>query len=121
MSRLHLALNTHYFDDSVHFYQTLFGREPAKLKPGYAKFDVSDPALNLTLTASPETINREAINHLGVEVINSEAVHAADERLRAEGLPTFFQDTVDCCYSVQDKTWVTDPNGHNWEFFVVKD
>jgi catechol 2,3-dioxygenase-like lactoylglutathione lyase family enzyme len=121
MNRIHLALNTHRFDESVNFYETLFGSPPIKLEKGYAKFDLEDPMLNLTLSASPSVINTEAINHLGVQVDSTDAVRQADQRLRAKGLPTLVEDDVTCCYAVQDKTWVADPDGHSWEFFVVKE
>jgi len=93
-----------------------------KLKPGYAKFDVAEPGLNLTLNAS----NRidipvaGALNHLGIQVASTEAVKEAAGRLKAEGLATFEEENTDCCYALQDKVWVTDPNGYRWEVFVVK-
>jgi catechol 2,3-dioxygenase-like lactoylglutathione lyase family enzyme len=126
MSRIHLALNTHHFEESVEFYSTLFGQEPAKLKEGWAKFDVQDPALNLTLNrASSESSEKQAftgdINHMGIEVRDSDTVTASNQRLIDAGLKTFVEDDVTCCYARQDKTWVTDPNGHSWEFFFVKD
>ncbi len=44
----------------------------------------------------------------------------AAERLKTEGLATFEEENTDCCYALQDKVWVTDPNGYRWEVFVVK-
>ena len=60
------------------------------------------------------------INHLGIQVPSTEAVRAAADRLKAEGLATFEEENIDCCYALQDKVWVTDPNGYKWEVFVVK-
>jgi len=117
--KVHVALNTPRFDESVRFYRTFLGLEPVKLKPGYAKFDVSEPELNLTLNASAET-GAGALNHLGIQVGSTEAVKQAAERLKAEGLATFEEENTDCCYALQDKVWVTDPNGYRWEVFVVK-
>jgi len=118
--KMHVALNTPKFDDSVRFYRTFLGLEPVKLKPGYAKFDVPEPALNLTLNASSDSIGSGALNHLGIQVASTAAVKEAADRLKAEGLATFEQTDTDCCYALQDKVWVTDPNGYKWEVFVVK-
>jgi len=120
--KVHVALNTPRFDESVRFYRTFLGLEPVKLKPGYAKFDVAEPGLNLTLNASNriDSPAAGALNHLGIQVASTEAVREAAERLKAEGLATFEEENTDCCYALQDKVWVTDPNGYRWEVFVVK-
>lgn len=119
--KVHVALNTPRFDESVRFYRTFLGLEPVKHKPGYAKFDVAEPALNLTLNASPsQDAGAGALNHLGIEVASTASVREAAERLKAEGLATFEEGDVECCYALQDKVWVTDPNGYRWEVFVVK-
>jgi catechol 2,3-dioxygenase-like lactoylglutathione lyase family enzyme len=120
--KVHVALNTPRFDESVRFYRTFLGLEPVKLKPGYAKFDVAEPGLNLTLNASNRIDSpvAGALNHLGIQVASTEAVQAAAGRLKAEGLATFEEENTDCCYALQDKVWVTDPNGYRWEVFVVK-
>jgi len=118
--KVHVALNTPRFDESVRFYRTFLGLEPVKLKPGYAKFDVAEPGLNLTLNASRGVDSPGALNHLGIQVQSTEAVRAAADRLKAEGLATFEEENTDCCYALQDKVWVTDPNGYKWEVFVVK-
>src|SRR2546422_8611111 len=117
--KAHLALNTPHFEESVRFYRTFLGLEPMKLKPGYAKFDVAEPGLNLTLNASSDT-GPGALNHLGIQVQSTAAVRQAAEQLKAEGLATFEEENTDCCYALQDKVWVTDPNGYRWEVFVVK-
>jgi catechol 2,3-dioxygenase-like lactoylglutathione lyase family enzyme len=120
MSRIHLALNTRHLEESVAFYSKLFGTEPAKQRPGWVKFDLQDPALNLTLNQSELEVPRGDINHLGIEVSDSETVAAMDNRLQELGLGTRPEKDVTCCYARQDKTWVQDPNGHSWEFFYVK-
>ena len=117
--KVHVALNTPRFDESVRFYRTFLGLEPVKLKPGYAKFDVAEPGLNLTLNASAD-VGPGALNHLGIQASSTAAVKEAAVRLKNEGLATFEEADVDCCYAIQDKIWVTDPNGYRWEVFVVK-
>lgn len=116
--RVHLALNTAHFDKSVEFYAALFDARPTKLKPGYAKFEPKAPGLNLTLNAA-ETVGGNRVNHLGIEVKSSSDVCRQRERLKRRGLITLDEDNTTCCYAVQDKVWVQDPDGNAWEFFVV--
>ena len=121
MSRLHCALNTNNFEASVDFYTKLFGLLPVRLEDGYAKFSSNDPSINLTLNYVSDPITHNAINHMCIEVDDSQAVYAAQKRLESLGITTKLEKDIDCCYSIQDKIWVSDPNGHNWEFFFVKD
>ncbi len=121
MSRIHIALNTDRFEESLDFYSKLFEVQPAKVREDWAKFDLADPALNLTLNRSSEAPGGRQISHLGVEVADAETVATIDRRLQEQGLKTLVEDDVTCCYAVQDKTWVQDPNGHSWEFFFVKE
>ena len=117
--KVHVALNTPQFEQSVAFYRAFLGLEPVKLKPGYAKFDAADPPLNLTLNEG-DAPSRGALSHLGIQVSSTEAVRAATERFRAAGLAFDEEHGTDCCYALQDKVWVKDPNGNRWEVFVVK-
>src|SRR5438132_14172002 len=99
--KVHVALNTPRFDESVRFYRTFLGLEPVKLKPGYAKFDVAEPGLNLTLNASPDR-GVGALNHLGIQVQSTAAVKEAAERGKAEGLAPFEAEKEDGWYALQD-------------------
>ena len=117
--KIHVALNTEKFAESVTFYKTFFGRDPVKLKPGYAKFDIDSPGLNLTLNEGPVS-SKGALNHLGIQVNSTDEVVAATARLKAAGLLTRKEVNTDCCYALQDKVWVKDPNGYEWEVFTVK-
>jgi catechol 2,3-dioxygenase-like lactoylglutathione lyase family enzyme len=117
MSRVQLALNVSDVDAAVAFYSSLFGVAPAKRRPGYANFSVDEPPLKLVLIESPA--GGGTLNHLGVEVPTSEEVGAASARLAGLGLPTATEDGVSCCYAVQDKVWVDDPDGAPWEIYTV--
>ncbi len=117
MSRVQLALNVSDLDEAVAFYSKLFGAEPAKRRPGYANFAISDPALKLVLFESPGAQTR--LNHLGVEVASAEEVREAQLRLAGEGLATAAEEQVSCCYALQDKVWVDDPDGAPWEVYTV--
>lgn len=122
MSRVQLALNVADIDSAVEFYSTLFGTEPAKRQPGYANFAIADPPLKLVLMENADARGHGAegaLNHLGVEVETSDEVAAASVRLSGEGLATEVQDQTTCCFAVQDKVWVEDPNGTPWEIYTV--
>ncbi len=114
----HVSLNVTNIDASVAFYEKAFGVAPVKRRPGYAKFDLEAPRLNLTMQEAPRTgVNA---SHFGVQVASTDDVLEAKRRFEAAGLSTFTEDEVACCYAVQDKVWVTDPDGNAWEVFVVK-
>lgn len=122
MSRVQLALNVSNIDEAVAFYSKLFGAEPAKRRPGYANFAIANPPLKLVLIENPDergSGTAHALNHLGVEVETPEEVAAATVRLAAQGLDTVIEEATTCCYAVQDKVWVNDPNGAPWEVYVV--
>lgn len=117
MSRLQLALNVSDLDAAVEFYTRLFGAGPAKRRDGYANFAVEDPPLKLVLIENggePGTMN-----HLGIEVGSTDAVTDATRRLADEGLEVATEDATTCCYAVQDKVWVTAPDGEPWEVYTV--
>jgi catechol 2,3-dioxygenase-like lactoylglutathione lyase family enzyme len=119
MSRVQLALRVADLEASVAFYARLFGTEPAKRRPGYANFAITEPPLKLVLLeGDPGEPTR--MDHLGVEVQTTEEVTAATARLAAEGLATATEQDTACCYAVQDKVWVTGPGAEPWEVYVVK-
>lgn len=114
----HVSLNVADVDRSVAFYEKVFGVPAAKRRPGYAKFDLESPGLNLTMQEAPRTgVNA---SHFGIQVERTDDVGRAKQRLEAAGLRTATEDDVTCCYAVQDKVWVEDPDGNAWEFFAVK-
>jgi catechol 2,3-dioxygenase-like lactoylglutathione lyase family enzyme len=118
-SRVQLALRVPDLEASVAFYTKLFGTEPAKLRDGYANFAIAEPPLKLVLIAgAAEEATR--MDHLGVEVGTTEAVHAATVRLGEAGLATDVENDTTCCYALQDKVWVHGPGQEPWEVYVVK-
>jgi catechol 2,3-dioxygenase-like lactoylglutathione lyase family enzyme len=116
--KAHLALNVSNVSSSIEFYRKLFGIEPSKVRTGYAKFDVQNPPLNFTLNERPG-VERGALSHLGIQVRSTEDVLATRERWNRDGLLTHDEMQTNCCYATQDKTWVRDPDGNEWEVFVV--
>jgi catechol 2,3-dioxygenase-like lactoylglutathione lyase family enzyme len=117
--KAHVALNVRDVERSIVFYKAMLGLEPCKVRAGYAKFDVREPPLNLTLNERAEVARGGALSHMGVQVASTADVLALGERWRAAGLKTSDEMGTNCCYAVQDKTWVTDPDGNSWEAFVV--
>lgn len=114
--RVQLALNVSDLEGSVAFYSKLFDSVPAKRKPGYANFAIDQPPLKLVLI---ENADGGSINHLGVEVEDTEMVRQAGNRFSVTGMDTDVEDSVECCYAVQDKVWVTAPDGERWEYYTV--
>jgi catechol 2,3-dioxygenase-like lactoylglutathione lyase family enzyme len=111
----HLSLDVPDLDGAVAFYTELFGQEPAKRKPGYAKFELADPPVALAL----QQASRPALSHLGIRVDTTGKVESASDRLRSSGLVTLDERDTSCCYARQDKVWVADPAGNRWEVYTL--
>ena len=116
--KAHLALNVRNVDGSIDFYKKMLGIEPSKVRTGYAKFDVQNPPLNLTLNQVPFT-DSGALSHLGIQVASTDDVVAMKSLWERQGLIPREEMQTTCCYALQDKAWVRDPDGNEWEVFVV--
>jgi catechol 2,3-dioxygenase-like lactoylglutathione lyase family enzyme len=119
MSRVQLALRVADLEASVEFYSTLFDTAPAKRRPGYANFAITEPPLKLVLLEG-QPGEETRMDHLGVEVESTDLVNQAHHRLADAGLATRPEDETTCCYAVQDKVWVTGPGKEPWEVYTVK-
>jgi catechol 2,3-dioxygenase-like lactoylglutathione lyase family enzyme len=115
----HISINVRNVESSIDFYRRMLGIEPSKVRTGYAKFDVASPALNLALNEVPDLASRGALSHLGIQVGSTDDVLAMRTRWADAGLITRDELKTNCCYATQDKTWVRDPDGNEWEAFVV--
>jgi predicted enzyme related to lactoylglutathione lyase len=114
----HVSLNVSNIDAAVAFYEKAFNVAVTKRRPGYAKFDLTEPSLNLSMVEAPRTgVNA---SHFGIQVASSEDVAQAWTRFKQAGLKTVTEDNTECCYALQDKVWIEDPDGNSWEVFVVK-
>ncbi|MEO6334121.1 MAG: ArsI/CadI family heavy metal resistance metalloenzyme [Pyrinomonadaceae bacterium] len=116
--KAHLAINVRDVDKSVEFYKKMFGLEPAKVRSGYAKFDVENPPLNFTLNQVPYH-DSGGLSHLGIQVATTDDVVAVRTSWEEKGLVPREEMQTTCCYALQDKAWVHDPDGNEWEVFVV--
>src|SRR4051812_3788965 len=116
--KAHLAINVRDVEKSIEFYKSLLGIDPSKVRTGYAKFDVANPPLNLTLNQVPFE-GSGALSHLGIQVASTDDVLAMKQKWEAAGLVPREEMQTTCCYALQDKAWVSDPDGNEWEVFVV--
>ena len=119
--KAHLAINVKDVEKSIEFYKKMFGIEPSKVRTGYAKFDVANPPLNFTLNQVPFN-GSGALSHLGIQVLSTDDVLAVRDSWKDRGLDPREEMQTSCCYALQDKAWVHDPDGNEWEVFtVIKD
>src|SRR6185312_1434037 len=116
--KAHLAIHVRNVHQSIEFYRKMFGIEPSKVRKGYAKFDVQNPPLNFTLNEAKFS-DTGALSHLGIQLSSTADVLAMRQKWADAGLFTRDEMQTDCCYATQDKTWVRDPDGDEWEAFVV--
>jgi catechol 2,3-dioxygenase-like lactoylglutathione lyase family enzyme len=117
--KAHVSINVRNVERSIDFYRKMLGIEPSKVRTGYAKFDVQNPPLNLALNEVPNLRDAGALSHLGLQVGSTDEVLAMRQRWAEAGLVTREEMNTDCCYATQDKTWVKDPDGNEWEAFVI--
>lgn len=115
--RPHLSLDVRSVPASVEFYHKVFGVAPQKHTSDYAKFDLVQPALNLSLVSSTGRIS--SVNHLGIEVDSLNDIAAWKDRLHREHVIERVEEDVACCFARQDKVWFSDPDGNAWEVFFV--
>ncbi|BCJ86333.1 ArsI/CadI family heavy metal resistance metalloenzyme [Effusibacillus dendaii] len=118
--RMHVAINVGNLQENLKFYRAFFGEEPTKVKENYAKFELNNPPLHFSMNVRPHE-RKGVLNHLGFQVENTEAVLAMKERFQKAGLVSIDEMGTTCCYAVQDKIWVRDPEGNAWEIFYTKE
>src|ERR1700752_1791542 len=115
--KFNASLNVSDLERSIAFYRVLFGVEPAKVRPDYAKFELAEPGLVLSLIPGKPASGGH-LNHAGLRVRNAEELVEIQRRLEAAGLHTEREDGVECCYARQTKFWITDPDRALWEIYV---
>ncbi|MCI4668269.1 MAG: VOC family protein [Bacteroidia bacterium] len=117
---MHTSLYVADISKSIEFYSILFNEKPAKVKDAYAKFELEKPALTISFLQSPERV-AEGFGHLGIQVGNQEDLKSWHSRVKHGKLSTIEEKGTACCYAVQDKFWVSDPDGHQWEVYFFHD
>jgi catechol 2,3-dioxygenase-like lactoylglutathione lyase family enzyme len=120
MKYVHVGLNVTNLEKSIEFYSKLFGADPVKVKSEYAKFLLDTPGLNFTLNLRDE-VRGNQVGHFGIQVESTEEVLVHKNKLVEKGIQPHFEEIdTTCCYALQDKFWVHDPDGNEWEFFYTK-
>jgi len=120
IAKTHISLNVQDVRRSIAFYEAFFGEKAHKVRADYANFDLSNPPLKLALNQGGAA-GKGSLNHLGIQVMDAAEVDAARDRIKAAGLASFDEGDTTCCYALQNKIWVTDPDGHSWEVYVLLD
>lgn len=115
----HLSVNVSDLNRSIDFYRALFGREPAKCRPDYAKFELTDPPLVFSLEPHAPS-GQGQLNHAGFRLKDHAALEQARGRLAQAGIEARQEEGVECCYSRQTKFWAHDPDGCLWEIYVLE-
>ena len=115
--RPHISLDVRNVPDSVEFYQKVFGVAPQKQTTDYAKFDLMEPSLNLSLVSTSGRVS--VVNHLGIEVESADDITRWQQQLLELGILEKVEEGIECCFARQDKLWFTDPDGNPWEVFTV--
>lgn len=117
---VHVGLNVVDLEKSIEFYNNVFGEKPVKKKDDYVKYLPEDLQLNFTLNVTPK-VSGNQVDHFGIQVESLEDIDRHKQRLEKLGFFTREEKDTDCCYALQDKFWITDPEGNEWEFFYTKE
>lgn len=114
--RMHISYYVSDIDKTVDFYNKFFGVPPQKVKSGYAKYILEQPSLIISFVQHPERVSNN-FGHFGFEVDSQEALKVKLGQAMQHQLPIDEEKGVNCCYALQDKFWVTDPDGIQWETY----
>lgn len=113
----HMAVNVTDLEKAVAFYRVLFGIEPTKCHPDYAKFETADPPVVFSLVPGPASGG--VMSHLGLRLTSEDAIRAVQRRLETAGFRTREQNATRGCYALQTKVWVEDPDQNQWEIYIL--
>ena len=113
MKRFHIHVGVEKLDESIRFYSALFGAEPVKTKPDYAKWMIDDPRVNFAIS----TRASKGVDHLGIQVEETGELDELRGRLKAADMAVFDEGETVCCYAQSDKSWIQDPTGIPWETY----
>jgi len=114
MKRIHIHIGVEKLDQSIRFYSAIFGAEPVKTKPDYAKWMLEDPRVNFAISTRA---SKNGVDHLGIQVDDNDELQEIRTRLKAADLAVFEEGEAVCCYAKSEKSWVQDPAGIAWEAY----
>ncbi len=119
MKRFHVHIAVDSMEQSVNFYNTLFGQLPSVIKTDYAKWMLDEPRVNFAISHRAAQAGLAGLDHLGFQMDSAPELHAMTAQLQSAGLAVSDQGETTCCYAKSDKGWVHDPQGIAWESFVT--
>ena len=114
MKRIHIHVGVEKLDESIRFYSAIFGAQPVKTKPDYAKWMLDDPRVNFAISTRA---SKNGVDHLGIQVDENDELAKLRGRVKAADLAVFDEGATVCCYANSDKSWVQDPSGIPWEAY----
>ncbi|MBF2053365.1 MAG: VOC family protein [Candidatus Sericytochromatia bacterium] len=118
MAKSHISLYVSDLEASQAFYSAFLGQAPVKSKADYAKFELAEPALVLSLVQNPARVQSQ-FGHLGLVLERTEQVNQWQAAAESRGVAIALVETgTRCCYALQDKFWVKDPDGVQWEVYT---
>lgn len=114
MKRFHIHIGVDKLEEAIRFYSALFGNEPVKVKPDYAKWMLDDPRVNFAISTRAK---KKGVDHLGIQVEEESELNEMRSRFEAADMPVLEEGATTCCYARSDKSWVQDPAGIPWEAY----
>lgn len=114
--RTHISLHVKSIDETIDFYTKFFNASPAKVERGYTKFELDHPALTISFIESEKGV-KSNFGHLGIQVKTKEELNEKLNLARGNKIVQLEEVETACCYAIQDKFWVKDPDGYEWEVY----
>jgi catechol 2,3-dioxygenase-like lactoylglutathione lyase family enzyme len=116
MKRFHVHLRVKNMEESIAFYTALFNTKPTVVKPDYAKWMLEDPRVNYAISSGH---SENGIEHLGIQAETAEELQEVFQNLQTAKGTIKEEGECTCCYSKSQKSWITDPQGVDWEAFYT--
>lgn len=114
--RMHVSLYVSDINESIMFYSNFFGQQPEKVKPGYAKYILQKPSLIISFVENKERVQSN-FGHLGFQVETLDQLKTKLTEAKQKNMVAKEETGTNCCYAKQDKFWVNDPDGVQWEVY----
>lgn len=118
MKWFHVHIGVEKLEESIRFYSALFGAEPIKRKPDYAKWLLEDPRVNFAISTRAK---KNVVDHLGIQVDDEHELTELRDRLKTADMDVMEEGETVCCYARSDKSWIQDPAGIPWETYRTMD
>ena len=115
MKRLHIHISAADLAATRRFYTALFGASPTVEEPGYMKWMLDEPRLNLAV--SQRNGAERGVDHVGLQVDSDAELDDLNAALLAAEETTRPEPEAHCCYARSNKHWARDPQGVVWEMF----